>query len=428
MDRNIRRVLYTALVAGGLAVVGASSAHAAGEDLLDPVTQGATETIEDAPSRDDLGAGDGGSPAGTGAEAAAVDGDAVDEHADTQSSAQSGGQSSPERGDDGLVGDIVGREGIVRSLLDADVAGAVDGTLGEDGLVDDLLTGSPSDDAEDPAPEAPGTDTPGTGEPGAEEPGADGPGTVDPPGTEEPGTEQPGVEGPGTEEPGVEEPGTDGPETDDPGNDAPGNDTDTPGTGGPDVPGTGRPDRDDHDAAPEADRPGTAQPVTTRPTTRPTTDEPGLQGSGTPEVRAENPGAAAPHGSTPRGTSPPGSGSADTPVAVPGTADVGSGAPEDRGTPGVEPDDEEQSAAGVDLGWGDKAAADPKPRDGALLPGGLSEGLRGTLTEPEEEAEAAPMVVPDDALTTTGHLITGQLSLISLLLGLGIAALRMRRR
>jgi hypothetical protein len=37
-------------------------------------------------------------------------------------------------------------------------------------------------------------------------------------------------------------------------------------------------------------------------------------------------------------------------------------------------------------------------------------------------------MVPDDTLTETGHMITGQLSLISLLLGLGIAALRTRRR
>lgn len=62
-----------------------------------------------------------------------------------------------------------------------------------------------------------------------------------------------------------------------------------------------------------------------------------------------------------------------------------------------------------------------------MLAGGLDEDLRGTSTEPEAEAEPAQQV-PDASLAETGHMITGQLSLISLLLGLGIAALRMRRR
>ena len=46
MDRNIRRALYTALVVGGLMLVAASAAQAAGEGRPDPATQGATDTVE----------------------------------------------------------------------------------------------------------------------------------------------------------------------------------------------------------------------------------------------------------------------------------------------------------------------------------------------------------------------------------------------
>ena len=143
MDKNFRRVLYTALVAGGLVVVGASSAHAAEEGLLDPVTQGVTDSVAEEPAaRGDLVAPES-APAGTRADTADADGAATD--------------------DSGPVDDLVGREGIVGSLLDADVAGVVNGALGKDSLVDDLLTGG----AEEPGTEEPGTEEPGTEEPGS---------------------------------------------------------------------------------------------------------------------------------------------------------------------------------------------------------------------------------------------------------------------
>jgi hypothetical protein len=81
---------------------------------------------------------------------------------------------------------------------------------------------------------------------------------------------------------------------------------------------------------------------------------------------------------------------------------------------------------GVDIGWGDKSGPAPSSYEGSYLPGGLGDDLNIT-TEPEAEVEAAPVMVPD-TLPEPGHMITGQLSLISLLLGLGIAALRTRRR
>ncbi len=83
---------------------------------------------------------------------------------------------------------------------------------------------------------------------------------------------------------------------------------------------------------------------------------------------------------------------------------------------------------GVDLSWGDKGGSVPTAYDESFLSHGLSEGLRAIPPEPEAEAEAAPIVVPEAGLAETGHMTTGQLSLISLLLGLGIAALRVRRR
>lgn len=351
MDKNFRRVLYTALVAGALMVVGASSAHAAEEGLLDPVTQGAIDSVEEEPAaRGDLDAVES-APAGTGA-------DVADAGAATD--------------DKGLVGDLVGREGIVGSVLDADIAGVVDGALGEDGLVDDLLAG--------------GVDKPGTEEPGTEEPG------TEEPGTGEPGTEEPGTEEPGTEEPGTEEPGTDGPGTDGPG-------TDRPGTGGS---GTGRPDSSGGDEG---------GPRTERPST-------GWSGTDGHDVHTPGAGNGQLTGSVTLG------GEYGTSVGVRST----SSGDEDDDTAGSDTG-RDHPGEGGDIGWGDKSGPAPRTYEGSYLSGGLGEDLHVT-TEPEAEAraEAAPVMVPDAALPEPGHMITGQLSLISLLLGLGIAALRTRRR
>jgi hypothetical protein len=365
MDKNFRRVLYTALVAGGLMVVGASSAHAAEEGLLDPVTQGAVDSVEEEPAaRGDLDAVES-APAVAGADV-----DAADAGAATDGK--------------GLVGDLVGREGIIGSLLDADVAGVVDGTLGEDGLVDDLLTGG----VDEPGTEEPGTEEPGTGEPGTEEPGAEEPGAEEP-GTEEPGTEEPGTEEPGTEEPGTEEPGTEQPGTDRPG-------TDRPGTGGS---GTGRPDGSDDEGGPRTERPGAGWSWTDGPDAY-------TPGAGNGQMT----GSVTLGGDY--GTSV-GAGSTSSADEVADTA----GSDTSRGNPGD----------GVDIGWGDKSGPAPSTYEGGYLSGGLGADLNVT-TEPEAEVEAAPVMVPDDTLPETGHMITGQLSLISLLLGLGIAALRTRRR
>lgn len=372
MDKNFRRVLYTALVAGGLMVVGASSAHAAEEGLLDPVTQGAIDSVEEEPAaRGDLDAVVS-APAGTGA-------DAADAGAATD--------------DQGLVGDLVGREGIIGSLLDADVAGVVDGALGEDGLVDDLLTGGDDEPGtEEPGTEEPGTEEPGTEEPGTEEPGTGEPGTEEP-GTEEPGTEEPGTEEPGTEEPGTEEPGTEEPGTEEPGTDGPG--TDRPGTGGS---GTGRPGSGGDEGGPRTERPGT-----------------GGYGTDGSDVHTPGAGYGQMTGSATLG------GEYGTSVGVSSTSSV-----DDDDTTGSDTG-RDHPGAGVDIGWGDESGPAPRTYEGSYLSGGLGEDLNVT-TEPEAEVEAAPVIVPDANLPEPGHMITGQLSLISLLLGLGIAALRTRRR
>jgi hypothetical protein len=348
MDRNFRRALYTALVAGGLMVVGASSAHAAEERLLDPVTQGATDSAEEEPAaRGALDALESAS-AGTGADVA--DGGttaATDENGEAQ------GPDVGVVGERGLVGDLVG-EGIVGSLLGGDVAGVVDGTLGEGGLVDDLLTG-------------------GGEEPGSEEPGS-----------EEPGSEEPGSEEPGTEEPSTEEPSTEEPSTEEP-------NTGKPGAG---KPSTGKPGASNPAISAPAARNQTGE-VVASPTTGNTIPV-DLGISSFPS----NMGFAADnhedHG-------------------APATEVVATSADAGRGLPGE----------GVDIGWGDKAGAVLPVHEGGYLPD-AQYGAEGTSVEPE--VETAPAVVPDSSLAETGHMITGQLSLISLLLGLGIAALRMRRR
>lgn len=382
MDKYFRRVLYTALVAGGLMVVGASSAYAAGEGLVDPVTQGTPETTEEAaPTGGALDAAvEDGSPAGKEVDAAAEDGDAADvvPPSDTgvADPVEDVTDGTGADGSDGVVDDIVGRDGVVGSLVRGDVVGVVDGTLGEDGLVDGLLEGVLPADIEVPGPEEPGTDEPGTDEPGTEDPGTEDPGTD--PGTDGPGILDPGAGDPGVVDPRPVDPGTDGPSA------GPG--TDGPGTGGP---GTNGPGADDPRAGPRAELPEAGVP--------------GIESSG--------------------GETSGGPGSGVSLVSAPGPdgrADAG----EPAGGPGSE---EDLPGGGVDISWGDKAVVVPTAAyDGTILSGGLSNGYYGTLTG--LEGQVAPVVVPGDALAQTGPLITGQLALVSLLLGLGIVALRMRRR
>jgi hypothetical protein len=337
MDRTFRRVLITALVAGGLVVVGASSAYAAGEGLLDPVTQGATDTAE--------GAGFAGGALDAVVDDAPPAGKGVDSTA--------GGSFEvvlPPGAQDGNPGQdmtgVPGTEGVVGSLV-RDVAGVVDGPLGRDGLVDRLLEGVlPTDIA------VRGQDEPGPDEPGAGDPGTDGPGTG-------PGADGPGADAPGTDRPGAGRPGTSGPGTRNPGGKALG--VATPGGPGHGTAGYGTAGYDTH----------------------------GYDTSGLSAPDSDDPADA---------------------EAPPGGPDA------DRDLP----------AGGIDISWGDKATVVPTAIDGTILAGGLSDGLVGTLTG--LDGRAAPVVVPGEALAQTGPLITGQLALVSLLLGLGIAALRMRRR
>jgi hypothetical protein len=96
--------------------------------------------------------------------------------------------------------------------------------------------------------------------------------------------------------------------------------------------------------------------------------------------------------------------------------------------------DEASSEQGIDIGWGDTRGVAPEDYDGGILSGGLTDGLNATVIqpepapEPEGETEAEPVMVPGATPVLAGHMFTGQLSLISLLLGLGIAVLRVRRR
>ena len=117
-----------------------------------------------------------------------------------------------------------------------------------------------------------------------------------------------------------------------------------------------------------------------------------------------------------------GLGSGTSLVSAHGSEDRG-----DTGAPASGPDaDGGLPGGGVDISWGDKAVVVPTAYDGTILSGGLGDGFYGTLTG--LDGQAAPVVVPGDTLAQTGPLITGQLALVSLLLGLGIVALRMRRR
>jgi hypothetical protein len=242
----------------------------------------------------------------------------------------------------------------------------VDGTLGKDGLVNGLLEGVLPSDTDAPGPDEPGTDEPGTGEPGTDEPGE--------PGTDAPGSDGPGTVAPGAGAPGAVDPGTGGPGTDDPDGDGPGT---GPGAGGPGI------------RNPGGETPGAAIPA-----------DPGTDGYGY--------GYGFGYG-------------------TPGD-DAGSGADAaDAGASLTRSDvDKDLPHGGVDISWGDEATVVPAAYDGAILPGGLGDGLGSTLTE--LDGQAVPVVAPGETLARTGSMITGQLALVSLLLGLGIAALRMRRR
>jgi hypothetical protein len=344
LDKNFRRVLYIALVAGGLVVVDASSAYAAEEGLLDPVTQGVTDKAEGA--------------ATTGSALDAVVVDAPQAGKGVDATAGDGPAGVAPNLDDDFADDTV-LLGVLGSLARADVTGVLDGPLGEDGLVDGLLEGVLPTDIEVLGPDQPGTGEPGTGEPGTDEPG-----------TGEPGTD-PGIVDPRTDGPGAGGPGKDG-----------------PGTDGPGAPGPG------------ADRPGA--------------NGPGLQTRG-----GETPGVAM--------TGRTGAGSCYTTAGYDTAAVPGSDDPADAGESADGPDvGRDLPVGGVDLSWGDKADVVPTAYDGTILPGGLGDGLRGTLTG--LDGQAAPVVVPGETLAQTGPLITGQLALVSLLLGLGLAVLRTRRR
>ncbi|WP_036969685.1 hypothetical protein, partial [Promicromonospora kroppenstedtii] len=82
---------------------------------------------------------------------------------------------------------------------------------------------------------------------------------------------------------------------------------------------------------------------------------------------------------------------------------------------------------GVDISWGDKAVVVPTANDGTILSGGLREGLLGG-TPSGLDGQVTPVSAPGETLAQTGPMITGQLALVSLLLGLGLLALRSRRR
>jgi hypothetical protein len=346
LDKNFRRVLYIALVVGGLVVVDASSAYAAEEGLLDPVTQGVTDKAE------------GVATTGSALDAVVVDapqaGNGVDATAGDRPA-----EGAPYLDDD-FADDAV-LLGVLGSFSRADVTGVLDGPLGEDGLVDGLLEGVLPTDIEVLGPDQPGPDQQGTGEPGTDEPGMGKPGTD--PGTVDPGTDGPGKDGPGSVGTGAHGPGA---------------------------------------------------------------DRRGANGSGFRTRGGETPSVAM---ASRTGTGAGAVGGPGYSTAGYDTAAVtGSDDPADAGESPDGPDaDRDLPVGGVDLSWGDKSDVVPAAAyDGMILPGGLGDGLRGTLTG--LDGQAAPVVVPGETLAQTGPLITGQLALVSLLLGLGLAVLRTRRR
>lgn len=356
MDRTIRRALYTALVAGGLVVVGASPAYAMVEGLSDSVANGETDA----------------------ADAAAPAGDAAD-----------------------LADSLVGQHGVLDSLMHADVGAVVEGTLGEHGVLDRLLVSGPPTDIETPVPDGPQPQDPVANDPVSNDPVSNNPVSNDPPAAEPvPDVADgiiPGIIGPGREP--ADRPEAGAPRTDRPG-------TDRQGT---DHKGTGRQGSGDHGS----DRPAAA------PEQAASGDADGgrlgiaalsLGGSRLPAVGSGVPGL-------------------DRPVSA--RADAA-----DRSTTAADPADD-VSATGVDLSWGGRADVVPTSADataddladpvydGNILMSGLYDGIRGTSTGPDGQAQTERS---DATLAQTGPTITGHLALVSLLMGLGIAVLRIRRR
>nr|WP_285100430.1 hypothetical protein [Promicromonospora sp. MEB111] len=419
MHKNFRRALYTALVTGGLVVVGAASAYAAGDGLPDPA-QGAPEAIEGAASP-------AAAPEGLAGDTAEVD--AAVTPADDATELAPAGDAA---------------ESVVHTDISGVVEEVLDGTLGEDGLVDGLLEGLLPVETEVPGGE-PGAGEPGAGEPGTDEPGTDEPGTEAPgagePGTDEPGTpgtdqpNEPGTDQPGTDEPGTDEPGTDEPGTDEPGTDQPGTD---PGTDGPGIldPGILDPDAGDPDVVePGAGEPGPGEPATGGPGrdtlgtggSRPghETELPGAHVPGIAHPTGDRSGTAAPGAFGAPGQAAPGS--ADAADADAADADAADADAADAAPSGDRVQDVDAEQAGVDISWGDKAVVVPTTNGGAILSGGPGAGyLIGTSTG--LDGQVVPVDVPGETLAQTGPMITGQLALVSLLLGLGIVVLRMRRR
>lgn len=404
MDRFIRRALCTALVAGGLAAVGASAAHAA----------------EAAPAE---------IAAAEAADAAAVPGARADRTH--------------------LVDGLTAVHGVLGALARADVAGVVAGVLGEGDAANDLLPDAPAEPgldepgADDPAADGPGAEpapaepgkepaaeVPGAGEPGTDEPGTDEPNTDEPgtgPGLGVPGVDLPGADLPGTDLPGTPDPATEEPSTDDPATEEPGTDepvTDEPGAGIVDLPGLDGPGRPGHgghqdtDGSPGTDRPDAGGAVHGhRPgsTTDRTGTVPGVELTSMGRHDLTSPSA-------PSSTSPVRR-TADVPVVEVPAADE---------PPSAEPPSDERRDGSVDLRWGDGGPLPDRPMHGeGSLSGDLSRSFLGSTVEPSPSStpdEEEPVPAPGDKPLLMGHMFTGQLSLISLLLGLGIAALRTRRR
>ena len=301
-------------------------------------------------------------------------------------------------------GDAPARQDLLDSLSRADVGDVLQGTLGRDGLLDDLLTGGASDDdlpdeevPDDVAPEDPAPEDPAPDEPAPENPVAEDPQTTEPaPGGS--GGLLPGNVGPGrdpADRPGVHLPGAERP-------------TDRPGA---DRPGTGKPGAGQHD-----ERPGAEQSKA---------EKSGPEQSG-PEQSYR------PHADLSVLNIPDllRSGPVLSTIAL----DRSTNRPRASDRPDTAPAD---TLTGVDLSWGARADVVPTSVDGraadlagpdydtTILMSGLYDGVRGPSSGLDEQTVTARSSA---SLAPPGPTITGQLALVSLLLGLGIAALRRRRR
>lgn len=269
---------------------------------------------------------------------------------------------------------VAGQHGIVESLLHADVGAVVEGTLGKDGVLDELLVGGRPPEADAPVPENPVIENPVPVAPVPE---------TSPP------------EAPVPETPVPDVPATD-PPTEAPASDRPGGLIDG-------IIGSGRE---------PADRPGTSKPGKDRPASdRP---KPRPVGSGPDQPDAHVIGVEALD--------------VDGPVRARTDAVDRFVADAD---PAIAP------ATGVDLRWGARdgvvltssgATADDLAEpvyDARILMSGLYDGMHGTSTGSSERAVTERS---EESLAQTGPMTTVHLALASLLLGLGVAVLRTRRR